>query len=123
MENMEKVNALKERMWKKQYFLMSRKLENPDRIPSVILQHYEWIIEMEKNGTVFLSGPVFEADGKQGAGLTVFRAESWEDAEEFAKEDPFVSSGAVSFQIQKWQINEGRVTVQVDFSDQTFEVA
>lgn len=122
MENMEKVNSLKEKMWKKQYFLMSRKLEDPGRIPPVMLDHYEWMIGMEKSGTVFLSGPVFEADGKQGVGLTIFRAESWEAAEEFAKSDPFVSSGAVSFQIQKWQINEGRVTVQVDFSDQSVEV-
>lgn len=120
MDDAEKVKALKERMWKKQYYLMSRTLVHPERIPGVLLEHYEWMIAMEKDGHVFASGPVFDKGGEQGVGLTVFRAESWEQAEEYASADPFVTSGAVDFEIKRWQVNEGRISVSIDFSDQTF---
>lgn len=120
MDKMEKVHALKERMWKKQYYLMFRSPVHPERIPEVLLEHYEWMIAMEKDGHVFASGPMFEKGGEQGVGLTVFRADSWEQAEEYAAGDPFVTSGAVKFEIKRWQVNEGRINVSIDFSDQTF---
>lgn len=120
MDDADKVKALKERMWKKQYYLMFRTLVDPERIPEVLLEHYEWMIGMEKDGHVFASGPVFDRGGEQGVGLTVFRADSWEQAEELASADPFVTSGAVDFEIKRWQVNEGRISVSVDFSDQTF---
>lgn len=120
MNDAEKVKTLKDRMWKKQYYLMFRTVENPDRIPGVLLSHYEWMIAMEKEGHVFASGPIFDKGGEQGVGLTVFRAENWEQAEALAAGDPFVQSGAVTFEIKRWQVNEGRIKVSIDFSDQTF---
>jgi hypothetical protein len=56
-------------------------------------------------------------------GMTVFRADNFDEAGELAASDPFVISGAVKFEIQRWQINEGRINVSIDFSDQTFIVS
>lgn len=114
---MEEVELLKSLMWKKSFFLMTRTINDPTKLAPVALLHYQWIIGLEKQGKVFASGPLFSPDGKQGAGMTVFRVASFEEAEKHAEEDPFVSSGAVTYDLQKWQINEGRLNITVDFSD------
>jgi hypothetical protein len=39
-----------------------------------------------------------------------------------AAEDPFCASGAMEFSLKRWQINEGRINIAVDFSDSTFSI-
>ncbi|MBR0755294.1 hypothetical protein JQ604_24180 [Bradyrhizobium jicamae] len=117
----ELVADLKSRMWKQSFYVMIRRIIAPSKLEPVVLAHYRWIIDLEKSGLVALSGPVFTKDEQQGAGMTVFRVDSWHEAEELAVGDPFVASGAVEFDLMRWQINEGRFSVQIDFSDQTFQ--
>lgn len=117
------VAALKEKMWQKNYYVMTRSMRDPSKIKPVLLDHYQWMIQMEKDDLVFASGPLFEQDGSQGVGMTVWRVESFEEADRLAAQDPFVSNGGVDYEIQRWQINEGRVNVSVDFSDQSFRVS
>ena len=52
----------------------------------------------------------------------VLRAGSFEEAEAIAKEDPLHKAGLRTFTLQKWRVNEGRITVTVDFSDQTMKI-
>ena len=117
------VQALKEKMLQRQYFVMTRKMLDPGKLPPVLLDHYQWIIDLEKQDKVFASGPMFGKDGQQGVGMTVFRVDSWEEAEQLAAADPFYKAGAVGFDIQRWQVNEGRVNVSIDFSDQTYSMS
>ena len=117
------LEALKAGMWKKQYFVMLRTVADASRMPDALLEHYRWIIELEKANKVFASGPLSDRSDKPGVGMTVFRADSWEEAEALAAGDPFVQSGAVRFEVQRWQINEGRINVALDFSDQTFSAS
>jgi uncharacterized protein YciI len=114
------VERLKALMIKRSFFAMFRTVVAPERLKTVMLDHYRWIIGLEKQGMVFASGPLFRKDGQQGVGMTVFRAASIDEAEALAAGDPFVTSGAAEFEIQRWQINEGRLTVAIDFSDQTY---
>ena len=114
------VKVLKDQMLQKSYYAMFRTLEDPSKIGPVILDHYHWMIRMEKENRVFASGPLFKNDGSQGVGMTVFRCESFAEAEALAVQDPFVICGAVNYEVQRWQINEGRINVSVDFSDQTY---
>lgn len=116
------VDELKSRMWKRCFYVMTRRVVDPTKLGPVALDHYRWIIDLEKRGLVMLSGPVFTKNDVQGAGMTVFRTDSWEEAEKLAMADPFFTAGGVEFEMVRWQINEGRVSVSVDFSDQTFEV-
>jgi hypothetical protein len=52
-----------------------------------------------------------------GAGLTIVRAASFEEAEKLAKEDPFVISGQRRPTVRRWIVNEGRISVSIDLSD------
>jgi uncharacterized protein YciI len=117
------VQELTQKMWKKDYFVMFRAVVDASSIPGVKLQHFQWLIDLEKRNKVFASGPLYDNSGKQIVGMTVFRADTFEEAEELAAGDPFVTSGAVEFEVKRWQVNEGRINVSVDFSDQTFSVS
>jgi len=119
-DNMAEVERLKSRMLKKVFFVMSRSIVDAAAMKPLMLEHYHWIIALEKSGVVLGSGPLFGADGTQGVGMTIFRADSHEAAEALAVGDPFVRGGAVTFTMQRWQVNEGRITLSLDFSDQTF---
>lgn len=114
------VERLKSLMLKKSYWVMTREIVDRGALPMLMLKHYQWIIELEKQGAVFGSGPLFAADGSQGVGMTIFRAANADVANELAAGDPFVTGGAARYQIHRWQVNEGRITVSLDFSDQTF---
>ena len=119
MDEMAEIERLKALMLKKVYFVMRRKIVAPEKLGAVMLGHYNWIIGLEKAGQVFASGPVSTRDGKPGVGMTIFRADDWDAAEAMAAGDPFVQCGAADFTIEQWQLNEGRVTMSYDMSDQT----
>jgi uncharacterized protein len=114
------IERLKSAMLKKSYFVMFRKILAPEKLGAVMLDHYRWIIDLEKRNLVFASGPLFQQDGAQGVGMTIFKAKDWEEATRLAASDPFCTSGAAQFDIARWQINEGRICVSVDFSDRTY---
>jgi uncharacterized protein len=115
------VALLKSRMMMKSYFVMFRRVVDGKKFsPEVLLDHYRWIIQLEKDNLVFASGPLFERDSTQGVGMTIFRTQTHEEAHALGACDPFVLAGAVEFDIKRWQVNEGRIQISVDFSDGGF---
>lgn len=61
----------------------------------------------------------FNRAGVQDEGLTLLRADNWEDAERVAATDPFVICGAVTFYIERFLLGAGRISVSIDLSDST----
>lgn len=118
----EEIERLKSRMLMKSYYVMFRDVVDRSKMAAAALDHYRWIIGLEKQGRVFASGPLFEADGSQGTGMTVFRADSVEEASTLAASDPFCVCGGVTFTIRRWQLNEGRLQLHLDLSDQTYSL-
>jgi hypothetical protein len=57
-----------------------------------------------------------------GDGLTIFRASSIDEAKVFANSDPFVLSGARSYDIREWTVMEGRIKVELNFSDISYRI-
>lgn len=114
------IERLKSTMIMRSFFVMFRTIVDPAKGKSAALEHYRWIIGLEKQGLVFASGPLFTDENTLGAGMTVFRVGNREAAAQLAAGDPFITSGAATFEIKRWQINEGRINVSIDFSDQTY---
>ena len=83
-----------------------------------IEEHLQFQVDLEQRGIMFGAGP-FWADDEHtwnGEGMVIIRAASLEHAKEIAATDPMHSSGARSFTVRPWLLNEGRVTVAVDLS-------
>jgi len=90
-----------------------------------IEEHLKFQVELERRGIMFAAGPMWTDDEQswEGEGLVIIRAASRQEAIEIAETDPMHASGARSFTVRPWMINEGKLTVRVDFSSQTFEIA
>ncbi len=51
-----------------------------------------------------------------GDGMVIIRAGSLAEAREIAESDPMHSSGARTFTIRPWLMNEGTITVKINFA-------
>jgi uncharacterized protein YciI len=121
-EETAELDRIRAAMVKQEYFVMHRRSIAPHLKPAAMLAHFRWIVEMEKSGHILLTGGIFNKDGTQSEGLTIFRAESWEAAEALAASDPVIIAGADSYYIERFRLGGGRFTVSVDFSDQSYRL-
>ncbi|MEE9255954.1 MAG: YciI family protein [bacterium] len=86
--------------------------------------HLAFQVELEKKGIMFGAGPHWSEDEKrwEGDGMVIIRAGSLAEAREIAASDPMHSSGARSFTVRPWLMNEGTVTIKISYSDGKREV-
>ena len=109
---------------KKLYVVLSKGGAAVEELAKHLPQHLEYMIDLEKKGVLFASGPLAEADGKtRGDGLTILRAASAEAARRIAEADPFVVNGLRTFELREWTVMEGSLGIKVNFSDQSVELA
>lgn len=85
--------------------------------------HLAFQVGLEKDGIMYAAGPLWTDDEEhwEGEGMVIVRANSRADAIAIAERDPMHQCGARSFTVRPWMINEGSVTVRLDYSTQTFE--
>jgi uncharacterized protein YciI len=107
---------------KEMYLVVTRPVRSPE-IEKRLKDHLDHQVELEKRGIMFAAGPLYpRGSDVPEAGMFVLRAKSFEEADAIAKEDPLHKAGLRTYTIQKWRLNEGRITVTVDFSDQTMKI-
>ncbi len=81
--------------------------------------HLAYQKQLEYKGIMFAAGP-FADDAEQewrGEGMVLLRADTVEEAREIAAADPMHASGARSFRVRPWLLNEGSITIKVSYSD------
>ena len=107
---------------KEMYLVTTRPVRSPE-IEKRLKDHLDHQVELEKRGIMFAAGPLYpRGSDLPEAGMFVLRAKSFEEADAIAQEDPLHKAGLRTYTIQKWRLNEGRITVTVDFSDQTMKI-
>lgn len=86
--------------------------------------HLAYQVELEKDGIMFAAGPLWTDNEEhwEGEGMVVVRANSREDAIAIAERDPIHKCGARSFTVRPWMINEGSISIRLNYSTQTFEI-
>jgi len=86
--------------------------------------HLEFQVGLEKQGIMFAAGPLWSDDEQswQDEGMVIVRAASAAAARAIAEQDPMHKAGARRFRIRPWMVNEGSMTVRINFSSQTFDV-
>ena len=82
-------------------------------------EHLKYQVEIEQKGIMFAAGPLADDSGERwgGDGMIIIRANSMEEATRIAEADPMHSSGARTFRIRSWLMNEGGFNLRVTFSD------
>lgn len=83
-------------------------------------EHLNYQKKLEKEGIMFAAGPL-AAPGIPAVGMIVIRADTLEDAIKIADNDPMHKRGLRQYTIGSWQINEGTMSLRVNFSNGTYE--
>jgi uncharacterized protein YciI len=121
----EQIAELTQKMLRRKfYIILSNASPTPEKLKPLLPAHLQYMVSLEKRGLLFASGPVADRPGPpDGAGLTVLRVSSADEARQLAEADPFVVNGLRTFTIKEWTIMEGTLGLRVNLSDQTVEVA
>jgi uncharacterized protein YciI len=87
-------------------------------------EHLAYQHKIQEEGIMFGAGP-FSDDAEQkwgGEGMVIIRAESLAAAKIIADNDPMHKSGARSYRIRPWLLNEGKITVEMTFSNKGMKI-
>jgi uncharacterized protein len=67
----------------------------------LVKEHVKHLRELDRDGRLVLCGPFVDYKG----GMIIIKAASYEEADETARKDPFVSSGAESYELRTWELS------------------
>ena len=108
---------------KEMYLVITKPVRSPE-IDKRLSDHLAHQVDLERRGIMFAAGPLYPRGSTiPEAGMFVLRANSFEEAEAIAKTDPLHEAGLRTYTIQKWRLNEGSITVTVNYSDQTATIS
>ena len=98
--------------------MITRPVRSPE-IESVVADHLAHQVEPSARGVMF-AGRAALSEGIAGAGGRHVRAarRSFE-AEAIAATDPLHAAGLRTDTMQKWRVNEGSITLKINYSDQS----
>lgn len=107
------------------FVVMTTPAAGPEALKANLPAHLDYQARMEREGHLVFAGPMSDETGEQmqGMGLIVYRAPSFEAARALADADPMHASGARSYVLRRWMINEGNLTVTVGLAGQTAALA
>jgi hypothetical protein len=108
------------RMLGKKFFVVLWRANAGAELGPMLRGHLEYMIELERQGVLFASGPL---SGTPGDGLSILRASTIEDARAIAQCDPFVAKGLRSFDLREWTLMEGSIGLTLNCSDRTIALA
>jgi uncharacterized protein len=119
-----RIAALTGKMLRRKFYaVLSEASPTPEKLEPLLPAHLEYMIGLERRGLLFASGPLADGDGPPtGAGLTILRVPSAQEARAIAEADPFVTNGLRTFEIKQWTVMEGTLGLRVNLSDQSVDV-
>lgn len=104
---------------KQLYVYFTRPTNGLEPVMKMIKEHLDYQHELEQTGVMVGAGPHWNDDETEwhGEGMVIIRADSLKHAREIAERDPMHASGAREFTIRPWLLNEGKLTIELTFSD------
>ena len=109
---------------KKLYVVFTSPVNGLGPIMEVLDEHLAYQNKIQDEGIMFGAGP-FSDDAEQnwdGDGMVIIRADSMAAAKVIADNDPMHKAGARSYKIRPWLLNEGKVTVDLTFSNKSMVI-
>jgi uncharacterized protein YciI len=100
------------------YVAFSTPAKEPQDVKASLPDHLAYQAELERAGSLAFAGPMSDETGvhMQGMGLMIYRADTLEAARAMAEADPMHKSGARTFVMRRWMINEGSLGLSVGLS-------
>lgn len=118
------LEASKGTLQKQLYVIFTTPTNGMGPVMENLEKHLEFQVSLERDGIMFAAGPMWNDDETEwnGEGIVVVRAASRKDAEAIAAKDPMHASGARSYRVRPWLINEGTISLKLDLSSQKVTV-
>jgi uncharacterized protein YciI len=117
------IDALHERMLRKQlWVIISEPVVSPAEMSNHLKAHLEYQISLEKQGIMYGAGPAaLPGESAPAFGLIIIRAKTLQEAQRIADSDPMHVAGVRTYKLYQWSMNEGRISITLDFSDRTYQ--
>lgn len=118
------LSACEGMLCKQLFVIFTKPINGMGPVMENLEQHLKFQIQLEKDGIMLGAGPFFAENESDwlGEGMVIIRADSLAHAKQIASKDPMHASGARSFEVRPWLLNEGSVTVKINFSSQHREL-
>ena len=118
------LNASSEMLNKDLYVVFTKPTNGMIPVMENLEDHLKFQVSLEKQGIMFGAGPFWEDNeiDWNGEGMVIIRANSIEHAKEIASSDPMHKSGARSFTVRPWLLNEGNIEISLDYSTGKFKI-
>lgn len=109
---------------KKLYAVNTTPVNGLEPVLAVLDEHAAYQVKLEEEGIMFVAGPFSNIDetGWDGEGFFVYRADSRQEAIKIAEADPMHSTGARTFTVRTWLLNEGTFRVHINYSTGKAEI-
>ena len=103
------------------YVILTEPVNGLEAVQAASDDHLAHQVALERSGQLFAAGPLLTDDGLgcRGEGMIIVRANSLEEARAIAERDPMHATGARTYRIRPWLLNEGSLTLRINLSDQT----
>lgn len=80
------------------HFVAFLKMEKPELNETYRQEHLDYLAALDGKGKIFAKGPFTDGSG----GMVIYIADSYEEAEELAKADPYIIKGVRSLVLREW---------------------
>ncbi len=107
---------------KQLYIAVTEPLGGPG-MADKLQEHIMGQIDLERRNILFGAGPLQDEDkDKPTRGMFIIRAASFEDARAILDQDAFHKAGLRTYKLYRWNLNEGSISLTVNYSDQTVKI-
>ncbi len=102
-----------------QLYVVTSTATSLDAVKQNLAEHRAYLRELEDRNVLFGAGPLWTDDGEyfEGNSMLIYRAASVAEATAIAQADPMHTSGARTFTIRPWLLNDGSITIRVTLSE------
>ena len=116
------LNASSQMLNKDLYVVFTKPTNGLGPVMENIEGHLKFQVSLEERGIMFGAGPFWDDNeiDWSGEGMVIIRASSLTEAKEIASTDPMHISGARSFKVRPWLLNEGTINLSVNYSKGNF---
>jgi len=92
--------------------------KGPEDVKASLPDHLAYQARLEQQGALAFAGPMSDDTGEEmhGMGMIIYRADSLDAARALADADPMHQSGARTYTMRRWMINEGSFNLNVGLS-------